>query len=112
MPVRIKRERTKGWNKPLNTKYVGRGTVYGNPFRVSESVHQMWYDVFSKSDKLTYFIRDKKIDNEDAVYLFEKYALPCILPERIEQLRGFDLMCFCSLDKPCHANSLLKIANQ
>lgn len=31
---RIQRQRTKGWSKPNNTTYVGRGSVYGNPFRV------------------------------------------------------------------------------
>ena len=27
------------------------------------------------------------------------------------ELRGKDLFCFCSLDKPCHADVLLELAN-
>ena len=32
-PVRIRRERVKGWHMPDNTIYVGRGSKWGNPFR-------------------------------------------------------------------------------
>jgi len=31
-PVRIQRKRTKGWRMPENTVYVGRHSVWGNPF--------------------------------------------------------------------------------
>lgn len=33
-PSRIQRKRTKGWRMPENTVYVGRGTDWGNPFKV------------------------------------------------------------------------------
>ena len=32
--IRIQRRRAKGWRMPANTIYVGRPTIYGNPFRV------------------------------------------------------------------------------
>ncbi len=32
IPQRIQRKRTKGWKMPPNTIYVGRPTVWGNPF--------------------------------------------------------------------------------
>ncbi|MGA4726274.1 DUF4326 domain-containing protein [Micromonospora taraxaci] len=32
MPVRIQRRRTAGWRMPTNTVYVGRPTLFGNPF--------------------------------------------------------------------------------
>lgn len=31
-PVRIHRQRVKGWRMPDNTAYVGRGSLWGNPF--------------------------------------------------------------------------------
>jgi hypothetical protein len=34
MPERIQRKRTKGWKMPPNTVYVGRGSMWGNPYRV------------------------------------------------------------------------------
>ena len=35
-PIRIQRKRTKGWRMPPNTVYVGRPTIWGNPFHVYE----------------------------------------------------------------------------
>ena len=32
-PIRIQRERTKGWRMPPNTVYVGRLSKFGNPFK-------------------------------------------------------------------------------
>lgn len=34
-PVRVQRRRTKGWRMPENTVYVGRGSKWGNPFKLS-----------------------------------------------------------------------------
>lgn len=31
-PIRVQRSRAKGWKMPANTVYVGRPTVWGNPF--------------------------------------------------------------------------------
>jgi hypothetical protein len=33
-PVRIQRQRTKGWRMPPNTVYVGRPSRWGNPFPI------------------------------------------------------------------------------
>jgi hypothetical protein len=35
-PVRVQRKRTKGWRMPENTVYVGRGTIWGNPFVLND----------------------------------------------------------------------------
>jgi len=45
----------------------------------------------------------------EAVRLYEKYALPP--QEYIDGLRGHDLMDWCGLDVPCHADVLLRLAN-
>jgi hypothetical protein len=31
------------------------------------------------------------------------------MSENLEQLRGFDLACFCSLSVPCHADALIEL---
>lgn len=36
-PVRVQRKRTKGWRMPENTVYVGRGSKWGNPYRIGEA---------------------------------------------------------------------------
>lgn len=33
------------------------------------------------------------------------------IPDYFEPLRGKNLACWCSLDKPCHADVLLELAN-
>lgn len=83
---RIQRSRKRGWRKPANSVYVGRGSKWGNPFKV-------------KSEGL-----------ETALKLYEKY-----LDEKLKlglldlnELKGKDLMCWCRLDSPCHADILLR----
>jgi hypothetical protein len=87
-PVRIQRRRVKGWRMPPNTVYVGRGSRWGNPYRVG-----------------TCLIPDK----ETAVETFKAY-----LPSRLEcsELSGKNLACWCRLDQPCHADVLLELANE
>ena len=33
-PKRIQRQRTRGWKAPAGAVYVGRGSIYGNPWKV------------------------------------------------------------------------------
>ena len=35
-PRRSQRKRTKGWKMPPATAYVGRGSIWGNPFKEGE----------------------------------------------------------------------------
>src|SRR5690606_1210681 len=35
MPTRIQRRRTRGWRMPSGAVYVGRGSRWGNPYRVA-----------------------------------------------------------------------------
>ena len=37
-PKRIQRSRAKGWKMPANTIYVGRPTVWGNPYVVGSKL--------------------------------------------------------------------------
>ena len=41
LPIRIQRRRARGWKMPAHTKYVGRGSLYGNPFRVARSARDL-----------------------------------------------------------------------
>ena len=52
-------------------------------------------------------------DAEQAVASFRKYALRRMRgePEWLAALREKDLMCYCPLDAPCHADVLLELAN-
>ena len=84
MPKRIQRKRTKGWRMPSNTVYVGRGSKWGNPFKGVNAYEN-------------YMMLIPLMDKEDFL---------------LEPLKGKDLACWCPLDKPCHADFLLEIANE
>ena len=90
-PKRIQRRRTKGWRMPEGAVYVGRPTKWGNPWRrhSDETDDQM----------LVRYLRH-------VLRLIESGALD------ISELRGKDLACWCPLDAPCHADFLLRLANE
>lgn len=90
-PKRIQRKRTKGWRMPEGAVYVGRPTKWGNPLQVS-------------------------VFGEQAFELYrESFQIGAVVTPPIEEvrkhLRGKDLVCWCRLDRPCHADVLLEIAN-
>jgi hypothetical protein len=50
---------------------------------------------------------------EDAVACFRLFVEqdPKYLEQIRQELRGKNLACFCAIDKPCHADVLLELAN-
>ena len=92
MPVRIQRKRTKGWKMPDNTVYVGRGTAWGNPYKIGA------IPVYGDCGQTL----------EEVLWAYENLFLA---DKDVSILRGKNLACFCALDKPCHADILLKLAN-
>ena len=67
-----------------NAVYIGRGSLYGNPFIISKHT-----------------TRDEVCDK------FEKEILPLL---DVSSLRGRDLVCFCAPLR-CHGDAILKKAN-
>jgi Domain of unknown function (DUF4326) len=50
---------------------------------------------------------------DDVMARFEQYAGQWPIEKRIiAELRGKNLACFCRLDQTCHADILLRIANE
>ncbi len=101
-PTRIQRQRTKGWRMPANTVYVGRGTPWGNPFKIGEHVRPHYHL------KTSLIVADR----EHAVRLYLRF-LPLELRIAAKlHLCGKTLACWCPLDQPCHAEVLLRITNR
>jgi hypothetical protein len=92
-PVRVTRQRVRGWMKPAQAVYVGRGTMWGNPWKVEKPGAE---------------------EARRVVRLYHEYLLarPLIIQQAKQQLAGKDLMCWCAQGMPCHADVLLRIANQ
>ena len=90
--------RTKGWRMPEGAVYVGRPSHWGNPFIIGTPEN------------------GGNITPEVAVVEFRRALLDGRLQIKIAAVRaalaGKDLMCWCPLDQPCHADVLLEIANK
>lgn len=80
---------------PEGAVYVGRLTKWGNPYVLGEDG-----------------------DRAECVSLYRQHFWKKngkwrfdASPNDIGELRGRDLACWCPLDRPCHADVLLEIAN-
>lgn len=91
MPVRIQRSRQHKQVSPngLPIVYVGRPTKFGNPFRVG--FHGTAEECLNK-----YKVTMSEMLKQDAK----------------EELVGKNLSCWCGTMEVCHADVLLKIANE
>lgn len=136
MPQRIQRKRTKGWATPIcscgcgrKAIYVGRPTIYGNPFEVvrlscgcwenrddngvtymhSYPIHKLGHPPITRREAVDNSVR---LFREDLTqWLGGRIEFEDGLADAIGRLRGHDLMCWCPLDQPCHADVLLELAN-
>lgn len=92
-PERVQRKRTKGskMTSPngLPIVYVGRPTKWGNPFEDAFSCPEIAVAMYRSS-----LVLEKLVNSG-----------------QIKELKGKNLACWCSLEKNCHADVLLEIAN-
>ena len=85
----------------MDAVYVGRPTRFGNPFAPTPlglGMYRDWLTGSTFTDALT------GVAYTDA-------AASQVLRSLVD-LRGKDLVCWCPLDKACHADILLEIANR
>lgn len=126
-PKRIQRQRTKGWRMPEGAVYVGRPSLWGNPWRPRDFIE--WPGV-RRADRAEAAVRMYRKElthwglmSEYAYYvsgdLWEQVdaEIAASGARNMEEyaaivLRGRDLACWCPLDKPCHADVLLELANR
>jgi len=114
---RIQRKRVKGWKMPENAKYVGRPTKWGNPFRLTPDGYIQCYSINRATlDPWIMWGYEGGYKINDIIELYGKWLdgkfkkIAPYLPEppSIEELKGKDLACFCSLDSPCHVDVILE----
>lgn len=79
----------KNVRRAFNGVYVGRPTIWGNPFVIG-----------------------KDGSREEVIQLFEQHLLnsPRLMAQ-LPRLKGKDLICWCA-PLPCHADVLLRYANE
>lgn len=118
-PQRIQRKRSMGWRMPDNTIYVGRPTKWGNPFIPKDGILSLHkcaalYSTLLRggADALMQDWHPTKDYTLGDVLLAQKLdTLRAAILKNIHELRGKNLACWCHLDQPCHADTLLEIAN-
>ena len=116
-PVRVQRKRTKGYKMPPNTKSVTRPGKFGNPYKIG--MHNVWdiKDLKTGKSLKNYLIEkngeNKYHDVEDVLLAYRQKISASQAMQRLikHYLKGKNLACFCPLDKPCHADILLEVAN-
>ena len=105
LPIRIQRHRARGWRTPAHAKHVGPGSLYGSPFRVARSPFELQNGgarvVESPAEAVEKF-RDWIRHTPEG-----RFVAGCAA----RNLWGLDLVCWCPVDQPCHADVLLEIAN-
>lgn len=89
MPRVLNMRHLKGKPLPENAVYVGRPSVFGNPFVVG---------------------RDGTRERVIAAYRYHLKTNASLTVQAIRELRGKDLVCWCA-PEACHADVLLDIAN-
>ena len=87
-PKRIQRCRSKGWKMPQNAIYVGRPTIWGNPWTLGECYGDRTLTTHRYGRMLDEMPHEQLLD-------------------LIRPLVRHDLACWCRLDQPCHADHLL-----
>lgn len=101
MPSRIQRRRSRGWRAPEDAVYVGRGSVWGNPWRVDPD----------RAGSSPLAVRDRAEATarycEWLTFTAEGRALAALARQR---LRGRTLMCWCPEGTHCHGDFLADIA--
>jgi hypothetical protein len=97
-PVRIQRQRTKGWKMPPNTVYVGRPSRWGN----HNDANVVGADLA---------VRLFRHDIERGAAGWPGIGKPLTHEMIRAELAGKNLACWCPIGCPCHADVLLEIAN-
>lgn len=124
MPERIQRRRARGHRMPDGTIYVGRPSLWGNPWTVTKHrgefivggpsifyppdpdqrhAHQFAVDMYRQWLDSDIYVPDRAMQRE-----LNQRRLRII--DQAHTLRGRNLSCWCP-PGPCHADVLLELAN-
>ncbi|MCK9281335.1 MAG: DUF4326 domain-containing protein [Melioribacteraceae bacterium] len=125
-PIRIQRLRKKGFNlqkaspNGLPVVYVGRPTKWGNPIKLDNGMIYIdagyrrkildpwvYYNLGNIDDVLHLYwhiLKGTQFQIADLQYWSDKFK-----ENNIEELRGKNLACWCSISSKCHADVILDL---
>lgn len=112
-PVRYQLSRRRGYSLMGIALSVARPSRWGNPYSVEEFGRNLAITLFERSVTGWWTPDGIPEDTIDAAYkIHTAYRQRMI--ERgmdVSELEGFNLACWCPLDRRCHADILLELAN-
>lgn len=103
-PQRIQRRRTKGWTMPEGAVYVGRPSKWGNCFTGPQAASS--FAAWMRKEESWWPVPMPWPDGKIPAGELTTAA------DVRRELAGKDLACWCPLNKPCHADTLVEIANR
>ncbi len=110
MPKRIQLKRAKGWRMPACAKKVDRSTRWGNPFNATQI--GATFQHAGVPAPIIHLQAPPSLDRCLDMYVGYLRGRLDADPAFLEPLRGHDLACWCSLNQNCHADILLRLANE
>lgn len=127
MPRRFQRKRVKGWRMPEGAVYVGRGTKWGNPWRIGQrgepierkgptddTLHPLadGGSMLAFNPPIQIHTFPRPLTASDVVIKYRSHIIETVGMDRIQaELGGRDLVCWCKEGAQCHADVLLDLAN-
>lgn len=102
VPKRVQLSRAKGWRMPPNTVKVDRSTRWGNPFKLHG-------DGYPMSSTVAAALFNRHFEDGHTGWVMRGQLTT--LDDVRRELRGKNLACWCSLSEPCHADVLLRLAD-
>lgn len=110
MPERLQRRRVRGWRLPPGARIVDRTTRFGNPFTVADAAAEGFEDPqFAVVEWHADWLAG---DGPDEYTVGARRLSRSWVLEHLRELRGLDLACPCAPGDPCHADTLLTLANK
>lgn len=96
---------------PANCRCVTRPGVFGNPFPWTKAREAGYLGTDDELKSFSVALFKEWLTNNER-YAHGQEERRQKLLARLPELRGKNLACYCPLDKPCHADVLLEMANQ
>jgi hypothetical protein len=114
LPTRLHRTRRARAATPVGAVYVGRPTLWGNPFsgrpRIGHARSVILYQAWIAGDLSPRVLRCAGF-TESEINALQRWRARLI--PSLSQLRGRSLQCWCPLTSDwCHADALLRIVNR
>lgn len=104
VPQRVRLSWAKGYRKPEGAIVVSRPSRFGNPWKAAPGISAASLVAIYRHELSN--VLAGRID-----FSYPPHLALTSAGDRLAELRGHDLACWCPLDQPCHADVLLELAN-